>query len=139
MLKTVDEACDSMAEWCQETGSYAGQPLATGFAVPDCVVQCRDLWRSATRLPGPILQYGDAVPRPPWRAGYGARMAYAPYRTGITSPAPLLTARALSIMRWGADASSDVLRRFACCTRSGRKDATIQIPGWGGLQAPVRG
>jgi hypothetical protein len=60
MLKTVDDACDFIAEWCQETDSYAGQPLASGFAVPDCIVRLNarvgDLWRSAKRLPGPILQ-----------------------------------------------------------------------------------
>ena len=43
------------------------------------------------------------------------------------------------IIRWGADASSDVLRRCARCTRCGRKGASIQIPGWGGLEAPIRG
>ena len=61
MLKTVDEACDFIAAWCQETGTHAGQPLACDFAVPDCVVRLNervgDLWRSAKRLPGPILGY----------------------------------------------------------------------------------
>src|SRR5262245_7855818 len=61
MLKTVDEACDFIVEWCHETGSYAGQPLTTGFAVPDCVVRLNerigDLWRSARGLPGPVLRY----------------------------------------------------------------------------------
>ena len=61
MLKTVDEACDFIAEWCQETGTHAGQPLACDFAVPDCIVRLNervgDLWRSAKRLPGPILRY----------------------------------------------------------------------------------
>jgi len=41
------------------------------------------------------------------------------------------------MIRWGADASSDMLRRSARCTRCGRKGATIQLPGWGGLQMPV--
>jgi hypothetical protein len=43
------------------------------------------------------------------------------------------------IIRWGAETSSDVLLRFARCTRCGRKGATIHIRGWGGLQAPVGG
>jgi hypothetical protein len=48
------------------------------------------------------------------------------------------TALAPWIIRWGAEASSDMLRRSARCTQGGGKGATIQIPGWGGLQAPVR-
>ena len=31
-----------------------------------------------------------------------------------------------------------MLRRSARCTEYGGKGATVQIPGWGGLQAPVR-
>src|SRR5262245_34089180 len=61
MLKTVDEACDFVAEWCQEKGSHAGPPLGTGIAMPDCIVRLNarlgGLWRSAKRLPGPILEY----------------------------------------------------------------------------------
>ena len=61
MLKTVDEACDFIADWCREKGSYAGQPVDADFAVPDCIVRLNarvgDLWRSAKRQPGPILQY----------------------------------------------------------------------------------
>jgi hypothetical protein len=49
------------------------------------------------------------------------------------------TALALSIIRWGADVSSNMLRRSARCTQRGGKSATIQFQGWGGLQAPVRG
>src|SRR5262249_49008052 len=49
------------------------------------------------------------------------------------------TALAPWIIRWGAEASSDLLRRSARCAECGGKGATIQIPGWGGLQAPVRG
>jgi len=61
MLKTIDEACDFIAEWCQQKDSYAGPPLRTGFAVPDCVLRLNarvgHLWHSAKRLPGPILRY----------------------------------------------------------------------------------
>jgi hypothetical protein len=49
------------------------------------------------------------------------------------------TALAPWIIRWGADASSDMLRRSARCSQYSGKGATIQIPGWGGLQTPVRG
>jgi hypothetical protein len=44
--------------------------------------------------------------------------------------APL--ACAVAVMRWGFDASSDVLRECARCTACGHKGATIQHPGWGG-------
>ena len=33
------------------------------------------------------------------------------------------------IIRWGAEASSDVLRRSARCARCGRRGATLQHPG----------
>jgi hypothetical protein len=36
------------------------------------------------------------------------------------------------IIRWGPDASMDVLRRSARCSRCGRKGAAIMHPGWGG-------
>jgi hypothetical protein len=61
MLKTIDEACDFVAEWCQEKGAYPGEALNTGFAVPDCILRLNarvgHLWNSAKRLPGPVLQY----------------------------------------------------------------------------------
>ena len=44
--------------------------------------------------------------------------------------APL--ACAVAVIRWGRDASSDVLRQRARCTACGHKGATIQHPGWGG-------
>jgi hypothetical protein len=44
--------------------------------------------------------------------------------------APL--ACAVAVIRWGRDASSDVLRERARCTRCGNKGATIQHPRWGG-------
>jgi hypothetical protein len=61
MLTTVDQACDFIADWCQEKRSYSGQPLTTGFALPDCIVRLNarvgDLWRNEKRQPRPILQY----------------------------------------------------------------------------------
>jgi hypothetical protein len=36
------------------------------------------------------------------------------------------------VIRWGAGASSDVLRWRARCTACGNKGATIQHPGWAG-------
>ena len=36
------------------------------------------------------------------------------------------------IIRWGADASSDVLRECAKCSRCGYKGATLQHPSWAG-------
>jgi hypothetical protein len=61
ILKTVDEACDFIADWCGEKRSYAGQPLSTEFAMPDCILRLNarigDLWRSAERVPGGMLRY----------------------------------------------------------------------------------
>ena len=37
------------------------------------------------------------------------------------------------IIRWGPDASSDMLRRSARCTKCGRKGAVLQHPGWVGI------
>jgi hypothetical protein len=34
------------------------------------------------------------------------------------------------VIRWGADASSDMLRRQARCSVCGRRGATLQHPGW---------
>jgi len=42
-----------------------------------------------------------------------------------------------SLIRWGADASSDMLRQSARCTQCGGRGATIQLPGWGGQQMPA--
>jgi hypothetical protein len=39
------------------------------------------------------------------------------------------------IIRWGADASSDQLRRRARCTKCGHKGATLQHPGWAGTHS----
>jgi hypothetical protein len=39
---------------------------------------------------------------------------------------------AVAVIRWGAETSSDKLRRSARCTAFGRKGATIQRPSWGG-------
>lgn len=61
MLKTVDEACDFIGEWCGESAGYAGAPLASPFAIPNSVVRLNsrvgDLWRTAKRIPGPLLSY----------------------------------------------------------------------------------
>jgi hypothetical protein len=44
--------------------------------------------------------------------------------------APL--ACAVAVIRWGRNASSDVLRERARCTACGHKGATLQRPSWGG-------
>jgi hypothetical protein len=44
------------------------------------------------------------------------------------------TALAPYIIRWGPDASSDLLRQSARCSRCGRKGATLQHPGWMGIE-----
>lgn len=61
MLKTVDELCDFIVDWCQEDRGHVGQPLDIDYAIPDCIVRLNarvgDLWRSARPEPGPVLQY----------------------------------------------------------------------------------
>ena len=47
-------------------------------------------------------------------------------------------ALAALIIRWGPDASSDLLRRSARCSRCGRKGATLQHPGWAGSDVGPR-
>ena len=34
------------------------------------------------------------------------------------------------IIRWGPDASSDMLRRCARCQKCGHRGATLQVPAW---------
>jgi hypothetical protein len=38
------------------------------------------------------------------------------------------------IIRWGAETSSDRLRRCARCTKCGQKGANLQHPGWAGTR-----
>lgn len=42
------------------------------------------------------------------------------------------------IIRFGPDASSDVIRERAKCERCGQKGATLQMPSWGGLEVGAR-
>ena len=61
MLTTVDEVCDFIADWCNETGSYAGPAVGADCPMPDSIVRLKarvgDLWRNARPQPGPILRY----------------------------------------------------------------------------------
>ena len=41
---------------------------------------------------------------------------------------------AAAVIRWGAEASSNVLRERARCTRCGSLGATLQHPSWGNMQ-----
>ena len=52
-------------------------------------------------------------------------------RSGSAHHSPL--ACAVPVIRWGADASSDVLPQRARCTACGRKGATLQRPSWVGI------
>jgi hypothetical protein len=58
------------------------------------------------------------------------------YCNGCSHHSPL--ACAVPVIRWGADTSSDKLRRCARCTACGQKGATIQHPGWGGSDVGAR-
>ncbi|MEQ1819655.1 MAG: hypothetical protein ABL871_13695 [Terricaulis sp.] len=61
MLKTVDEACDFIGEWCGESAAHAGTELTVPFAIPNSVARLNSrvggLWRTAKRTPGPLLAY----------------------------------------------------------------------------------
>ncbi len=61
MLKTVDEACDFIGEWCSERAAHPAGPIATSLAVPACVMRLNArvgaLWQNAKRMPGPLLSY----------------------------------------------------------------------------------
>jgi hypothetical protein len=61
VLRTIDEACDFIGEWCDEPSAHPAAPVATPFEVPGCVLRLSarfgELWRSAKRIPGPFLEY----------------------------------------------------------------------------------
>lgn len=51
-------------------------------------------------------------------------------RTGCHHTQPV--ALAAFVIRWGSEASSDMLRRHARCARCGHIGATLQHPSWSG-------
>ena len=61
MLKTIDEACDFIGEWCGEHAARPGGPVGTSLAVPDCVLRLNarvgELWRSSKRIAGSPEEY----------------------------------------------------------------------------------
>ena len=67
------------------------------------------------------ITLGDLHRATPWLWLYCERCSHS---------SPL--ACAVPVIRWGADTSSDKLRRSARCTACGHKGATIQRPSWGG-------
>ena len=73
------------------------------------------------REPGPRPTLGDLHHATPWLWLYCEKCQHY---------APL--ACAVPVIRWGTDASSDVLRQRALCTACGHRGATLQHPGWGG-------
>ena len=73
------------------------------------------------RYTGPRPTLGDLQRATPWVWVYCAKC---PHHSPM--------ACAVAVIRWGAETSSDKLRRCAKCTKCGHKGATIQHPGWGG-------
>jgi hypothetical protein len=70
---------------------------------------------------GPLPTLGELQRAHPWTWLYCERCQHhAPF------------AFAAAVIRWGANASSDVLRQRARCTVCGSKGATLQHPSWGG-------
>src|SRR5260370_37048385 len=80
--------------------------------------------RTARAEPGPVPTLGQLRRETCWlwlycrTCGRGVPAALAPF-----------------IIRWGADASSDILRRNARCGDCGAKGVTLMHPGWRDLQA----
>jgi len=48
-------------------------------------------------------------------------------------PAPGTCSAGALIIRWGPEASSDMIRNSALCARCGRKGASLTHPSWVGL------
>jgi len=71
--------------------------------------------------PGPRATLGDLQRATPWLWLYCERCQH---------HSPL--ACAVVVIRWGATASSDVLRQRARCTACGNKGAALQHPSWEG-------
>lgn len=78
------------------------------------------LARMISRQPSPVPTLGQLRRESPWLrmfcaggCGHHRPVALAPF-----------------IIRWGADASSAVLRRTARCSVCGHKGATLQHPSW---------
>jgi hypothetical protein len=88
----------------------------------------RDLayWRSRSTHrspPGPRPTLGDLQRSTPWLWMCCERCRHR---------APL--ACAVAVIRWGAEQSSDTLRRCARCTACGHKGACLQHPSWTNTQ-----
>jgi hypothetical protein len=64
ILKTVDDACDFIANWCGEKGNRPGPPILADFPVPECIVRLNervgDLWYTAK--PETSLEFEYATP-----------------------------------------------------------------------------
>jgi hypothetical protein len=73
------------------------------------------------QLPAARTTLGDLHRATPWLWLYCEKCSHS---------SPL--ACAVAVIRWGAETSSDKLRRSARCTACGHKGATIQRPSWGG-------
>jgi hypothetical protein len=82
-------------------------------------------WLASRRIykskPGTRATLGDLQRSTPWIWLWCER---------CQNHSPLVCA--VPVIRWGAGASSDVLRERARCTACGRKGATLQHPSWTG-------
>jgi hypothetical protein len=75
------------------------------------------------RAPTPVATLGDLHRPPGWLWVHCTRFDPICQHKAPLAIAPL-------IIRWGANASSDKLRRCARCTKCGHKGATLQTPSW---------
>src|SRR5215475_11797163 len=76
---------------------------------------------------GRVATLGELHRSPGWVWIWcGRAMPYCGHRAPMAL-APL-------VIRWGPDASSDMIRQRAVCTKCGHVGATLQHPGWWGNQ-----
>src|SRR5215813_3189297 len=91
-------------------------------------------WGMRGRRRDPHDDPAPARPRPPARAvpTLGA-LLHQPYWLWLRCDAcghPVAVALVPFVIRWGGEASSDVLRRYARCTVCGSRGASLQHPSW---------
>lgn len=105
---------------CRSPRAPANGTLAQSATPCDSNVTRESLGMTTARRPPPVPSLGQLRKSAPWLrmfcaagCGHHRSVALAPF-----------------IIRWGANASSDMLRHAARCSNCGRKGATLQHPSW---------
>jgi hypothetical protein len=83
-------------------------------------------------IPTTILRQHSHGGEVPFLCRHSGQLLHAPYWMWLCCSCGHRVAVALVpfVIRWGADASSDVLRTHARCTVCGRRGASLQHPSW---------